>query len=289
MRAPAVRRLLPPPAAPSRLPRNGRRCATPASGGVRHTRRRPRCSARAPMWSNCTFRRPPVSASSSSSSPSHGGVRSSFRPDLQQHQLVAEIRQELQRAFAALVVQEIRDHDHQAALRVTADELAQHGEEVGRPAGFHGAQRIQHRTEAVPPAGAQIPPPQLVGERVQFDAIQAHHAHVAQRARQAPRVIELAAGPSWNRWYRAACARARAAPPGTFSGRAFRGADRRASSPRADRRHDGNCDGPGTPARRRRSATGCARRPGPGTTSASGGSAAPASPETRGRAVGRSP
>src|SRR5476649_1130902 len=54
------------------------------------------------------------------SNPGRGTVL--IRPDLKQHELVAEIGQILQRSLAAVVVQKIRNHDDQPALRIRTDE-----------------------------------------------------------------------------------------------------------------------------------------------------------------------
>ncbi len=66
-------------------------------------------------------------------------------PDLQQHQLVAEIGEILQGALAAVVVEKIGNHDHQAALRIGADELAHHRLIIRRAAGFEGHQAVRRR------------------------------------------------------------------------------------------------------------------------------------------------
>ena len=52
------------------------------------------------------------------------------RPDLQQNQLVPEIGQILERFFAVAVVEKIRDHQRQAALRIFRAELARALQEI---------------------------------------------------------------------------------------------------------------------------------------------------------------
>src|SRR5580700_3053226 len=74
-------------------------------------------------------------------------------PDLNQQQLVAEISQVLQSALAAVVVQKIGNHDHQAALPVAADEFAHGGDVIGLAARLDGGEAIGNGRIAMAAAG----------------------------------------------------------------------------------------------------------------------------------------
>ena len=59
------------------------------------------------------------------------------------------------------------------------------------PDAWRVGESVHHSRETVPPAGGDHALLQAVGEALNLDRVQAHQAHVAQRARQFPRVIEL--------------------------------------------------------------------------------------------------
>ena len=101
-RAPARRRSRFPAAARWRTPRSARRSAGPRSRMRRAVFvERRGIALRALRRRNPASARLPVSASRSSSSPAQGGVAVFVGPDLQQHQLMAEIGQILERPLAA--------------------------------------------------------------------------------------------------------------------------------------------------------------------------------------------
>src|SRR5262249_60931109 len=73
-----------------------------------------------------------------------------IRPDLQQHQLVSEIRQVLESFLAAFIVEKIRNHNEQARLRVARDKLPDRLVEAARPARLQPRQVIHYGREAMP-------------------------------------------------------------------------------------------------------------------------------------------
>ena len=110
---------------------------------------------------------------------------------MQQHQLVAEVRQELQGAFAIRVVQKIGNDDQQAALRIAGDELARDLKIVGAAGGLQVLQKIHGGNKSVPPASGNEGVAQIRSERLYADGIQSHQPDIAQRGRQLARVVEL--------------------------------------------------------------------------------------------------
>src|SRR5579871_510039 len=76
-------------------------------------------------------------------------------PDLDQHQLVAKVRKILERALATLVVEKIRDHNHQPALGIRTDELAHHRQVVGGAARCQRLERLHHTGKPMAPASRE--------------------------------------------------------------------------------------------------------------------------------------
>ena len=78
------------------------------------------------------------------------------RPDVQQDQLMAEVGQILERLFAILIIQEIRDHQQQAPA---ADSRAMNSRAAARksvwPPGFKSGEKIHGGLEAMAAAATR--------------------------------------------------------------------------------------------------------------------------------------
>src|SRR5215468_825454 len=91
------------------------------------------------------------------------------RPKLNEHQLVPEVRQVLQRAITAFIVEEIGNDNDEASLRAAGDELADDMLVTGASPHLQLAQRVRDADESMAPPAGDKPARQLFREGVDLD------------------------------------------------------------------------------------------------------------------------
>src|SRR6185312_9861764 len=114
-----------------------------------------------------------------------------FRPNLNQQQLVAEIRQILQGALDSFVVEKIRDHDHQAALRIGSNEFPDHRDEIGLPARLNRLQSVGDSEETMPASRRDNTLRQTLAESANLNAVEPHQPDITERRGQLARIFKL--------------------------------------------------------------------------------------------------
>src|SRR5580658_10222787 len=102
---------------------------------------------------------------------------------------MAEVRQELERAFTIRVIEKIGNDDQQTALRVARNELASDLKIVGSAGGFQVLQKVHGGNKSVAATSGNEGVAQIRSEWLNADGIQSHQPDVAQRGRQLARVV----------------------------------------------------------------------------------------------------
>src|SRR5271170_5773520 len=104
---------------------------------------------------------------------------------------MAEVRQELQRAFTIRVVEKIGNDDQQAALRVARNELAGDLKVVGADGRFQVLEKVYSGNKPMAAASGNEGVAQIRPKWLNADSIQSHQPDIAQRGCQLTRVVEL--------------------------------------------------------------------------------------------------
>ena len=133
----------------------------------------------------------PVSASTKRTSPSAPGSRSACDVDVHGEDVVPERAQDLQPDVRAVGIEEVGNDHRQPDLPRPRREFLARRAQIGRPAGFHLLELLEHAEDASLAASRRRLVHQAAREGQDRQAIEVRETDVAQRRREPPRQVEL--------------------------------------------------------------------------------------------------